>query len=250
MCWRGRQTSASLTALPLTGSHRATHWALWAAASAPLKLQVISIATRLCGGRSDIICMKGLSSPVLISKWQLLLLVFPKATASNCLLPWYFFSLTGYLWRIDFLGFIFGLSKNIRNFNTWTFVASVPQNCWVFPSCFWLWGNYKRWFNKAWLCTFSRHERSCLVNFFYLKFHDGNCLGRHLRLLSASDPSTYPWDLLSYHPHIQTLDLTDVSNWGLGEWRCHLSLYLSLPLCRLSQSYFCPGRVHLPALPN
>lgn len=34
--WWGRQTSASLTALPLTGSHRATHWALWAAASAPL----------------------------------------------------------------------------------------------------------------------------------------------------------------------------------------------------------------------
>lgn len=130
--WWGRQTSASLTALPLTATSGYSLGPL-SCSVCSFKLQVISIATRLGGRVSDVVCMKGLSSPVL-SKWQLLLLVFPRATASNCLLPWYFFSLTGYLWRIDFLGFIFGLSKTIRNFNTWTFVALVPQNCWGFES--------------------------------------------------------------------------------------------------------------------
>lgn len=72
----------------------------WASDAASLRCRWYPLQQDLFWGVNEIIYLKGLSSPVLI-KWQLwLLLVFPRPTASDYLLPWYFFSWTWYLWRI------------------------------------------------------------------------------------------------------------------------------------------------------
>lgn len=106
--WQLRR-SLSLSRWALTGI-------LWAPDAAPLRCRWQPLQQDLFWEVNEIIYLKGLSSPVLI-KWPLLLLlVSPKPTASNYLLPWYFFSGTWCLWRIVWYSkFYLWIKQNHQN---------------------------------------------------------------------------------------------------------------------------------------